>query len=284
MRRNTLLTSMGGFKKNKEIADSSPKIFLLCLSAMYLDTPSLLQNVASSGSSTAAIQQAIIDEFCNMRIAENPHPKPPQAQEIVEDVDPEAAAKAEEAAQNEANWAVTVLKEDFEIHNADEWKEKLQWLKKEGHRTAFQEIDTMVTQQFPSAKSAADIQAPPVSEGEEGESESTPSLPPNLDNYFAAKAKLRTKNLAGYDVAQYIWILRLGYNAGYVEIEDAWDLGQQILYMAIQEMQSHRDFCSGYFAGYIFDTGSTEMTVHHNACATLLTSPVSPWGVYGWLG
>lgn len=168
----------------------------------------------------------------------------------------------------------TVLKKGWNIHSREDYFKVLKWLKEDGHTQVYKSIDA----QFSDEKFKELQEMVKVDEG-------VPFLYKFLVNN---RNKLKDKGLIAWDYCRIVQITGWSYVAGYITIEEAYDISMDAARVVQKTYSSWEEMAEHYMMGYEFwsqqdrNDESTKASYRNFINQQLLENESSPYRTLPW--
>jgi hypothetical protein len=166
-------------------------------------------------------------------------------------------------------WRRTLVKW-WDVHDAEELRQTLDWLQYHGHREEFEQIGRALSTRTPEQRAALVARADP---------ERQQLIALVEANYTS----LGSKGIVAWDYVRYIAVCRWAYLAGYLSSEDAWARIMKAALVLQASFGSWQEMADNYMIGRQFWTGRPESDSDMlGAIQKLLTEADSPWKLNSW--
>lgn len=165
-----------------------------------------------------------------------------------------------------------MMVEWWDIHNANDLKQILLWLKEEGHRKSFEsileELNKVKPEDLPNFLNALSIDEKPLYE-------------------FVLIHQSHAKNgsLLAWDLCRYINNCRAGYTAKYLSEQEAWELIMPVAKQLQETYMSFEELSENYILGWSFWQGGKLPDKSERIAEVaqwLVTDTKSPWKQLSW--
>ena len=168
----------------------------------------------------------------------------------------------------------STLKKSWGIENREDFFRILEWLKKEGHTRSYRQMEQQLSGENLKLLQVA------IDKGEE--------VPFIFKLYVKNKDKLKDKGLIAWDYCRIVQITGWSYVAGYITIEEAYDICMDACRVIQKTYSSWEDMAEHYIIGYEFwseedrNDESTQAYRRNKLNQELLKSKYSPFNTLPW--
>lgn len=241
-----------GPDKQQAIPTNDAQAFAMALSAMYQpDAQKYLDALAKRAagqSDQAAIKAEVIEKFCCLDLG---------------------------SAGNKRQARLT-LSGAWDVHDSATLMQVLEWLLTVGHRDEYQYWLEVINSLH--ITSEQDLENGSIQLPDEHNIDDAKSF---VKYVLVTKDRLGQSHIAGWDMARFSYMLRLGYVAGYVAPEEAWQQAEAVAAEARQVLASWREFAESFSAGRGFWNTHPDQSLDA-VIRRLLEELGSPWQVLSW--
>jgi len=159
------------------------------------------------------------------------------------------------------------LARDWDITDNSSAIETLLWLLREGHRTQFEHFVAALDATGGDKAAMRALLGDAVDDGAYAQA-------------LYWRPRLTKSGILAWDLARAIQVMRLSYNAGFFDEDDAWTFLEK-LEMPAAQINSWQEFGRSYLAGLEFWSGQME-SQYREIVGRLLQHAYSPWAQYPW--
>jgi hypothetical protein len=181
---------------------------------------------------------------------------------------------AEKATERNIGKVKKLLDEWWGVKNKEDLLGDLALIHASGDRLSFSQVGYYVTQ-------LTEAEYKELQEAYKGEEET-------LQKYRIARQyydELGGKSLLGWDYGRYICLCRWGYQAGYLDERESWDLIMPVAQMLQEAFDSWQDLGRNYLIGrqfWSYKYTQQNGYLYDDAYQRLIDMPSSPWNKYAW--